>query len=87
MVSLAKPDTAHLLMFGVIFCLYVIYSVWFTETKTEISEDSVNENGNRTKKLRKTEMKRKWKNLKRKLINLAISVSFPLYFRSTIVVM
>jgi len=34
-----------------------------------------------TKKLRKTETKWKRENLKRKLIKLAKSVSFPLYFR------
>ena len=42
--------------------------ILLTETKTE------------TKKLRKTETKRKWKNLKRKLINLAMSVFVSVVF-------
>jgi len=62
-------------------------SVWFTltETETEIPVNGkilipLTETKMETQKLQKTETKRKWKNLKRKLINLAMSIFVSVVF-------
>jgi len=53
--------------------------IWILLTKTKMETE--------TKKIRKNGNETEMGNLKRKLINLAISVSFPLYFRSRIALM